>query len=132
MFNSMLSMLSGKQKASEIDRELPFTVMLFTLMAASGIAVYDAWKKMCKINLLPATQKEAKEVVRQVEVLGRDPLTVMHKKAEEATSKTYRDFLAGYVSSVRSGINVFNFLKSKLRSVSVSYTHLTLPTNREV
>ncbi len=113
----MIKFLSGKQKASEIDKELPFTVMLFTLMAASGIAVYDAWKKMCRVSLLPETQKEAKEVVRQVEVLGYDPLTVMYKKAEEATSKPYRDFLAGYVSSVKSGVNVVNFLRSKLRSI---------------
>jgi flagellar protein FlaJ len=117
MFNSLITLLSGKQKASGIDRELPFTVMLFTLMAASGIAVYDAWKKLCQVRLLPETQREAREVVRQVEVLGRDPLTVMHAKAEESKSKTYRDFLAGYVSSVKSGVNVVNFLRSKLRSV---------------
>jgi len=117
VFNSMIKFLSGKQKASGIDKELPFTVMLFTLMAASGIAVYEAWRKMCRANLLPETQREAKEVVRQVEVLGRDPLTVMHGKAEQSASKTYRDFLAGYVSSVKSGVNVVNFLRSKLRSV---------------
>ncbi len=91
--------------------------MLFTLMAASGIAVYEAWKKMRQVNLLPETQKEANEVVRQVEVLGHDPLTVMYKKAEEAKSKNYRDFLAGYVSSVKSGVNVVNYLRSKLRAV---------------
>ncbi len=117
MFKSMINVLSGKQKATEIDKELPFTVMLFTLMAASGIAVYDAWRKMSRINLLPKTQKEAKEVVRHVEVLGHDPLSVMYRKAEGATSKTYRDFLAGYVSSVKSGVNVVNFLRSRLRSI---------------
>jgi len=117
IFGSMIMLLSGKQKASEIDRELPFTVMLFTLMAASGICAFDAWKKMCRVSLLPETQKEAQEVVRQVEVLGYDPLTVMYRKAEEATSKTYRDFLAGYVSSVKSGIKVVNFLRSRLRSI---------------
>ncbi|MFQ6068536.1 MAG: type II secretion system F family protein [Candidatus Bathyarchaeia archaeon] len=117
VFTSVIKLFSRKQKASEIDRELPFSVMLFTLMAASGIAVYDAWKKMCRISLLPKTQKEAQEMVRQVEVLGYDPLTVMYKKAEQTISKTYRDFLAGYVSSVKSGINVVNFLRSKLRSI---------------
>jgi flagellar protein FlaJ len=115
--SNLISFLSGKQKASEVDRELPFTVMLFTLMAASGIAVYDAWKRMCQVNLLPKTKKEADEVVRRVEVLGYDPLTVMYKRAEEATSKNYRDFLAGYVSSVKSGVNVVSFLKSKLHSI---------------
>jgi flagellar protein FlaJ len=117
MLGSMIRLLSGKQKALEIDKELPFTVMLFTLMAASGIAIYDAWKKMGRVSLLPNTKKEAREVVRQVEVLGRDPLTVMYRKAEESNSKIYRDFLAGYVSSVKSGINVVNYLRSKLRSI---------------
>ncbi|MCW3981138.1 MAG: type II secretion system F family protein [Candidatus Bathyarchaeota archaeon] len=117
ILSSIIAILSGKQKASNIDRELPFTVMLFTLMSASGIAIYDSWKKMLRVALLPETQKEAKEVIRQVEVLGYDPLTVMHRQSEETTSKNYRDFLAGYVSSVRSGINVVNFLRSKLRSI---------------
>lgn len=117
MLGSLIGLLSGKRKASEIDKELPFTVMLFTLMAASGIAIYDAWKKMGRVSLLPNTQKEAQEVVRQVDVLGRDPLTVMYRKAEESNSKTYRDFLAGYVSSVKSGISVVNYLRSRLRSI---------------
>ena len=117
MFRSILALLSGKKNNSNINRELPFTVMLFTLMSASGMAVYDSWKKMCRVSLLPETQKEAKEMLRQVDVLGYDPLTVMYKKADEATSKTYRDFLAGYVSSIRSGSNVVNFLRSKLRSI---------------
>lgn len=122
LFGTLAGFLSGKQKASEIDRELPFTVMLFTLMAASGITVYDSWKRMCRVSLLPKTQKKAEEVVRQVEVLGYDPLTVMYRKAEQATSKNYRDFLAGYVSSVKSGVNVVNFLRSKLRSILETQT----------
>ncbi len=115
IFHPMIDFLSGK--TTEIDKELSFTVMLFTLMASSGIAIYEAWKKMCGVSLLPQTQKQAQEVVRQVEVLGYDPLTVMQRTAEQSTSKTYRDFLAGYVSSVKSGIDVVSFLKSKLRSV---------------
>ena len=51
--------------------------MIFTLMAASGISPYESWKRMRKLTFLPAFKKEADEVVRQVEVLGKDPLTVM-------------------------------------------------------
>jgi flagellar protein FlaJ len=101
---------------SEINRELPFAALLFTLLAASGVTIYESWKKISKIDLMPTFQKEAREVVRQVEVLGYDPLTVMHKHAEKTRSKSYREFLLGYVSSVRSGGNVVNYLKSKLRS----------------
>jgi len=106
-----------RDESAEINRELPFAALLFTLLAASGVAIYDSWKKLCGIDLLPNFQREAKEIIRQVEVLGYDPLTVMHKRAEKTKSKAYREFLLGYVSSVRSGGNLVNYLKSKLRSI---------------
>jgi flagellar protein FlaJ len=115
IFGSMLRALINEDN-STINRELPFAALLFTLLAASGVTIYDSWKKMCKIDLMPTFQKEAREVVRQIEVLGYDPLTVMHKQAEKTKSKNYREFLLGYTSSVRSGGNVVNYLKSKLRS----------------
>ena len=117
VFGRFLGPLKGGQDTGEVERELPFAVMLFTLMAASGVTIYDGWKKMRSISLLPKFQREADEVVRQVEVLGYDPLTVMSKRAENTRSRIYRDFLAGYVSSVQSGINVVSFLKSKMRSM---------------
>jgi len=116
IFGWMLS-LYGKEDSSEINRELPFAALLFALLAASGVTIYESWKKLCNIDLLPTFRKEAREVVRQVEVLGYDPLTVMYKRANKTKSKNYREFLLGYVSSVRSGGNVVNYLKSKLRSI---------------
>jgi flagellar protein FlaJ len=105
------------EDTSEIGRELPFAALLFTLLAASGVTIYESWRKLCKIDLLPRFQAEAREIVRQVEVLGYDPLTVMFKHAEKTRSKSYREFLLGYTSSVRSGGNTVNYLKSKLRSI---------------
>ncbi len=116
IFGWMLS-LFRREETAEIDRELPFAALLFTLLSASGVTIYESWKKLCSISLLPTFQKEAKEIVRQVEILGYDPLTVMYKRANKTRSKNYREFLLGYVSSVRSGGNVVNYLKSKLRSI---------------
>jgi flagellar protein FlaJ len=107
----------GIKKSSQIERELPFVTIMFTVMAASGVTLYESWKKMRSLNLFPTIQKEAKDVVRQVEVLGYDTLTVMYKKAEETKSKQYRDFLAGYVSAVKSGGDLVSFLHNKLRSI---------------
>ena len=46
-----------------MEHELPFVVMIFTLMAASGISPYESWKKMRKLTFLPNFKKEADEVV---------------------------------------------------------------------
>ena len=99
------------------EQELPFAVMIFTLMAASGISPYDSWKKMRKLSFLPTFKKEADEVVRQVEVLGKDPLTVMQQRGEQTQSKLYRNFLGGFVSSVRSGGKLADYMKSQLKSI---------------
>ncbi|MEM2676951.1 MAG: type II secretion system F family protein, partial [Candidatus Bathyarchaeia archaeon] len=116
IFGRMLSRFV-EEDTSEINRELPFAALLFTILAASEVTLYESWKKLCTIEQLPQFKKEAREVVRQVEVLGYDPLTVMQKRAEKTKSKNYREFLLGYVSAIRSGGNIVNFLKSKLRSI---------------
>ena len=108
---------AASEDKQKTDQELPFAVMIFTLMAASGISPYDSWKKMRKLSFLPAFKKEADEVVRQVEVLGKDPLTVMQQRAEITQSKLYRNFLGGFVSSVRSGGRLVDYMKSQLKSI---------------
>ena len=108
---------TASAETEEIERELPFAVMLFTLMATSGVSLYESWKRMRKLSLLPRFRKEAEEVVRQVEVLGKDPLTAMYDRAEKTNSKIYRDFLAGFVSSIESGSKLVDYMRSKLRTI---------------
>lgn len=108
---------AASEEKERTEAELPFAVMIFTLMAASGISPYDSWKKMRSMSFLPFFKKEADEVVRQVEVLGKDPLTVMMQRAENTRSKLYRDFLGGFVSSVRSGGKLTDYMKSQLKAI---------------
>ncbi|MGH9910802.1 MAG: type II secretion system F family protein, partial [Nitrososphaerales archaeon] len=107
----------SKGYAKKIDRELPYFITLITLMASSGISPFHSLKKIMTFDILPTMRKEAKSMVKQVEVLGVDPLSVMNKKAEETSSPMYQDFLAGYVSTVQTGGSIVNFLKSKMWSV---------------
>src|SRR5574341_1939398 len=71
----------SKEYASKIDRELPYFVTLITLMAASGISPFHSLKKIMNYDVLPTMKKESVQMVKQVEVLGDDPLTVMNHRA---------------------------------------------------
>ncbi len=105
------------EERERIDEELPFVVMVFTLMAASGISAYESWKRLQKLSFLPRFRKEAEEIVRQVEVLGKDPLTVLYHRSEKTQSKLYRNFLGGFIASVRSGGKIVDYLKSELKTI---------------
>jgi len=108
---------AGSEEKEKTESELPFALIVFTLLAASGVSPYDSWKKMRKLSFLPTFKKEAEEVVRQVEVLGKDPLTVMVNRSETTTSKLYRNFLGGFVSSIRSGGKLADYMKSQLKEI---------------
>jgi flagellar protein FlaJ len=108
---------AGGEEREKTEAELPFALMVFTLLAASGVSPYESWKKMRKLSFLPTFKKEADEVVRQVEVLGKDPLTVMLHRAETTQSKSYRNFLGGFVSSIRSGGKLVDYMKSELKAI---------------
>jgi flagellar protein FlaJ len=112
----LLSKATSEEK-EKVEHELPFVVMIFTLLAASGVSPYDSWKKMRKMSFLPTFRKEADEVVRQVEVLGKDPLTVMYQRSEKTNSKLYRNFLGGFITSVRSGGKIVDYMRSELKAI---------------
>ena len=106
----------------KLEAELPYASMLITLMAASGISPYESFRRMKSVDSLERFQEEGNEIVRLVEVLGNDPLTAMEKRSEDTISRPYADFLEGYISSVKSGGSVINYLNSKLRSIFDEYT----------
>lgn len=112
----ILELINGNNDP-KLEAELPYASMMVTLMAASGISPYESFKRMRDVDNLERFQSEGEEIVRLVEVLGHDPLTAMEKRASETISKPYADFLEGYISSVKSGGSVVNYLNSKLKSI---------------
>jgi pilus assembly protein TadC len=54
---------AASEEREKTEAELPFAVMIFTLMAASGISPYDSWKKMRHMTFQPVFKKEADEVI---------------------------------------------------------------------
>ena len=116
-FRARLKALLKGESDPKLEAELPFATMMITLMAASGITPYESFKRMRGVEVLEKFKAEGDEIVRRVEVLGNDPLTAMERRAEETISRSYAEFLEGYISSVKSGGSVINYLMSKLRSV---------------
>lgn len=106
-----------KRFGERLERELPFVVTLITIMAASGISPFGSFMKLAKYKLLPNVMKEARKIVNRVHILGDDPLTAMEQRARDTGSRQYRDLLLGYVSTVRNGGDIADFLQSKMQSI---------------
>lgn len=104
-----------KKLNKKIDTELPFFITIVTLLATSGFGPYTIFIKIKEMELLPNVRKESLKILKKIDVLGLDPLTVM-KEVKDKGPSNFGEFLSGYVSAIQSGGDVVNYLKTKMSS----------------
>jgi len=110
------SMKAG-ERASSLEREIPFAAAYITVMATGGISPYMSIKRLCNVDLMPATRREAREIMRDVEIFGVDPLSALEDSAKNHPLDVYRDFMAGYASTVITGGDISHFLEAKTHDI---------------
>ncbi len=116
-FVMIIFILTPISKASErsqkLEREMPFAATYVAVMASGGIPPYTSIKRLGEADLLPAMSREAKDLIRDVEIFGVDPLTAMQKSAKMNPLDIYREFIGGYASTVIIGGDITSFLETK-------------------
>ena len=107
---------SEKKQNKKIEREIPYFITIVTLLVTSGLGPYTVFQKIKDIHLLPAIRAESVKILNRIDLLGIDPLTALSQTKGRKSSNALFEFLNGYVSSIQSGGNVANYLKSKMAS----------------
>jgi flagellar protein FlaJ len=107
----------ASDRASNLEREMPFAAAYISVMASGGISPYTSFQRLSKIELMPAMRGEAREIMKDVEIFGVDPLTAIEQAAKKNPLDTYRDFLSGYASTVIIGGDIGHFLERKAEDI---------------
>ncbi len=105
------------ERASALEREMPFAATYITVMASGGIPPYMSFKRLTNVGMLPSTRKEARALIRDVEIFGVDPLSALEKSAKYNPLDIFRDFISGYASTVIIGGDVIHFLETKAQEI---------------
>ena len=107
----------ASERASALEREMPFAATYVTVMASGGIPPYMSFKRLTGVELLPATRKEARALIRDVEIFGVDPLSALVNAAKYNPLDIFKDFISGYASSVIIGGDVIHYLETKAHDI---------------
>ena len=86
-------------------------------MARGGISPIRSLKRLAETKLFPTIEKEAKRILRDVELFGEDPYTAIENVARYHPNSNFRDFMLGYVSTIRTGGDVIHYLETKTQSL---------------
>ena len=113
----IIPMSKASDRASGLEREMPFAAAYISVMASGGIAPYTSFKRLSEVELMPAMRVEAREVMKDVEIFGRDPLTALEQAAKKNPLDIFRDFLSGYASTVIIGGDIGHFLERKAEEI---------------
>ena len=113
----VMPMSKASDRAAGLEREMPFAAAYISVMASGGIAPYASFKRLTKIELMPAMKGEAIEIIKDVELFGIDPLSALTIAAKKNPLEIFRDFLAGYASTVIIGGDIGHFLERKAEEI---------------
>ena len=105
------------ERANNLEREMPFASAYISVMASGGIAPYTSFKRLSEVEMMPAMRSEAREIIKDVEIFGIDPLTAIERAAKKNPLDIYRDFLSGYASTVIIGGDIGHFLERKAEDI---------------
>jgi flagellar protein FlaJ len=113
----LIPMSRASDRASNLEREMPFAAAYTSVMASGGIAPYTSFKRLAEVELMPAMRGEAREIIKDVEIFGIDPLTAIENAAKKNPLDVYKDFLSGYASTVIIGGDIGHFLERKAEDI---------------
>jgi len=111
-----LPALIGSSRASGLEGEIPYTASYLNIMVMSGLSPYKAFERIVDASrIFTKSTYIAQRFILLVRVLGKDPLTAFSLLSERNPSPTLRDLLTGYISTVRAGGDVVDYLSKKAR-----------------
>jgi flagellar protein FlaJ len=113
----LIPMSRASDRASNLEREMPFASAYISVMASGGIAPYTSFKRLAEVELMPAMKGEAREIIKDVEIFGIDPLTAIENAAKKNPLDVFKDFLSGYASTVIIGGDIGHFLERKAEDI---------------
>ena len=106
---------SSSSRAAALNNELPFILGYMSILAGGGVSPMAAFRRISQMDLLPASEKEAKRILIETDVFGQDPITAMENVSRSTPSRPFSEFLVGYTAILKTGGNLEAYVSQKLK-----------------
>jgi flagellar protein FlaJ len=113
----IIPMNNASDRSSSLEREMPFAAAYISVMSSGGIAPYSSFKRLTQVDLMPAMSKESRDIIKDVEIFGVDPLSAIENAAKKTPLDIFKDFLGGYASTVIIGGDIGHYLERKAEDI---------------
>lgn len=113
--------IRASSRKKDMDVNLPFAVNHMAAIAGSGVPSNTMFKLLTGFTEYGEVSKEAKKIVRNVDVFGEDVTTAIREVAGKTPSKAFQELLEGMLSTIETGGNLQAFLKQQAEKALFDY-----------
>lgn len=96
-----------------LEDELPFTTGYMAILASAGVSPEKIFHSLSSLSVPLAVSREAKDMVRDVNLFGSDIISALEKTSEYTPSERFREMIEGFISTIHSGGNLATYLREK-------------------
>lgn len=109
------------EKQQSINTNLPFAINHMAAIASSGVPPEKAFKMMAQFKEYGAVSTESQNLVRQIDVFGKDILNAIRFTAMRTPSKDFKELLYGILSVIETGGNMKDYLNEMAQLALFNY-----------
>jgi flagellar protein FlaJ len=97
----------------ELEDELPFTTGYMAVLTSAGVSPEKIFHSLSNLSVPLAISDEAKDVMRDVNLFGRDIISALEEQSKRTPSEKLKEMIEGLISTIHSGSNLAAYLREK-------------------
>jgi flagellar protein FlaJ len=117
----MYPSIKARSRERNINTNLPFAINHVSAVAGSGVPPTNMFKLLVESQEYGEVAVELGKIVEYIELFGYDMLTAIRSVSLTVPSAPLKEFLEGIVSTVESGSELKDYLKSKASEAMLAY-----------
>jgi flagellar protein FlaJ len=117
LFYSYPGIMASNRKVP-IENNLPYISSFLTLLSSSNVPPSVIFHSVARIETLSEVKQEFSNIVRDVEVFGKDLMNAILENAFYTPNDKLREMLKGYVATVRTGGNPTQYLRITTENIT--------------
>ncbi len=104
-----------QERRGKIEEEMAYFLSYVNIMQSVGRGLYQAFDEIRNQRIFPAMEKDARELVRRVNMLGNSQKQALSDYASHHPSESFRAFVSGYMAKMSSIGNVPAYTEAKAK-----------------
>jgi len=96
-----------------LEDDLAFTAGYMSILAGAGVPADSIWRSLAQVDDSLAVSASARDVVRDVELLGFDIISSLENTSGRTPSEKFKELVEGFISVVHSGGSLVKYLRNR-------------------